>query len=117
MLANTLSLTIGAKPAVTLTRSREDGGQSVYIYRSAGVNITLKIRQNTQKSGGNLFNVYNMSLEHVVADTLTELGHTTTASFTGRLESLTDPLFSADLTAGLFNMAEPIMASLAGGEL
>lgn len=119
MLANTLSITIGTDPAITLTRNREDGGASVYVNKNASRVITLNIRQSIRlnKASGTSASVYNASLIYEEADTPTVLGKTYTASFTGSFEEFGDPAFSSDLSKALHTLGATIMVSLAGGEV
>lgn len=119
MLANTLSLTVGTDPAITLTRNREDGGASRYSFADATkvVSLTIRNEERTNKASKKVFKVYNMSLVYETPDTPTVLGKTYTASFTGQYEKFGDPTFASNLNKALNVTGATIMAALAGGEI
>lgn len=119
MLANTLSLTVGTDPVITLLRNREDGGASRYKFADATkvVNLTIRNEERTNRITKTKFSVYNMSLVYETPDTPTVLGKTYTASFTGQYEEFGDPTFASNLNKALNVLGGTIMASLAGGEI
>jgi hypothetical protein len=116
MFANTLTLTVDAVP-YTLTRYREQSGQSEYIHRASGFTFTLKIRNSQSVSAGRVYNVYNMVLSHKVAATESAEEYTNTSSFTGRFVDLQDPTGSSDLQTALHALAAPLLEPLAAGEV
>jgi hypothetical protein len=116
MFANTLTLTVDSVP-YTLTRVKEQNGQSEYSHRGAGFAYTLKIRNSQSVSSGRVYNVYNMLLTHSVADTVSAVGFTNTSSFTGRFVDLQDPTVSSDLQSALHALGSALLPALAAGEV
>lgn len=116
MLNNTLALTIGAESPITLTRVSEVGG-STYLLRTTEREVMLNVRQNSSSRAGVKIVSYNMLLTIRYADTVDTIGKTYTSSFTGRMEDLADPEFSAEAQIALHTLGESVMTQLAGGEV
>jgi hypothetical protein len=116
MLSNTLDLTVDSTP-YTLTRVKESGGTSEYLHRGDGFSFQLKVRNSQQTKGGQVYNVYNMVVTHLIAATPTTLAEERTASFTGRYPDLSDPASSSELQEGLFTLGSAQLAALASGEV
>lgn len=119
MLANTLSLTIGTDPAITLTRRQDDKGESYYYFGDSTkvINVTFRNEVRTNKSSGDVMNVFNGSLVYEEADTPTVLGKTYTASFTGQYSKFGVPLLEVNINKALHVLAATILSQLANGEV
>lgn len=119
MLANTLTLTIGANPAITLTRKQDDKGASYYYYGDSAkvINLTFRSDTRTNKASGDVMNVFNGSLVYEEADTPTVIGKTYTASFTGQYSKFGDPTLEVNLNKALHTTVSSILTQLAAGEV
>ena len=119
MLANTLSLTIGAGPAITLTRKQDDRGESFYYFGDTTkvINVTFRNEVRTNKASGDVMSVFNGSLVYEESDTPTVLGKTYTASFTGQYSKFGDPVLEVNINKALHVLAATILSQLAAGEV
>jgi hypothetical protein len=115
MLANTLTLTVNSVAKV-LTRINQDNYGSEYRLVSATERYTLKIRHNTQASGGQQFDVHNVLVEHVVNATPTEPKKVMTVSSTLRGSIGTDPANLDYLSDALGVLVAAQAAALVQGE-
>lgn len=86
MLANTLTLTVSGatNSPFTLTRVNQDNYGSEYTYSDDIQNITLKVRQSTEKVSGATFKRHNATIEHRIFATPTALEKTSTSTITLR---------------------------------
>jgi hypothetical protein len=118
MLSNTLTLTIGALPAITLTRKREGDGQAIYAFDDTDRSVSLTVRQEvrTNAKTKQKMKVFNLSLVYTTADTPTVLGKTYTASFTGQFQDFSDPAFEGNLVKALHATGATVMSNLTAGE-